>query len=137
MKVRDRSGGAQGRYRLQMEGAETPTPSSDKQFLGRRYPPVTWHQDCHSRRDPSGSPTLLPYPLKANSVVGLGTPPDRLLGTEHDPQGSRCLVSLPHLHPSRAHARSEWLCTSVSLCPIVPALMEMVTAFPAVPSHGG
>lgn len=39
MKVRDRSGGAQGRYRLQMEGAETPTPSSDKQFLGRRYPP--------------------------------------------------------------------------------------------------
>lgn len=28
--------GSQGRHRVQMEGAETPTRSSDKQFLGRR-----------------------------------------------------------------------------------------------------
>lgn len=100
------------------------TPSSDRQFLGRRYPPVTWHRDCHSRLDPSGSPTLLPYPLKANSVVGQGIPPDRLLCPERDPRGSRCLVSLPHLHPSMAHARSEWRCTPVSVCPSVPTLME-------------
>lgn len=138
MKVRDRCGGALGRHRLQMagagkSGAETQTPSSHEQLLGRRWsrptpPIIAWHPNT-GIAIPVGTfrvPRLPALPPPGKTCGGLGTTPGRCLCPERDHSSHGASVSLHHLHPSVARARSEWLSRPRGI---------LVTAVPAVPAR--
>lgn len=104
------------------------TPNSDKQLLGKRWAPAlprptsTWRQawGLPFQTGPFLIPCSPTLPLQAKSVVGPGTTPDHICVQSMTHRGHSALVSPQHLHPSLAHARSEWLCTSGTVCALPP-----------------